>query len=138
MMSFKRMSILWKILICLLIVLLAYGAVHLVERLMTQELTRVSSEATGESVRLIWTPRLLRGDGICSLDLVDADDTVLDQAPLGIRGTAFDALQEFGQLSFKESEITVKDRRTGELAAHYDVRDERLVPANAPAADDGL
>ncbi len=124
------MPILRKILTGLLILLLAYGAVQLAEWLMTQELTRASSEATGESVGLIWTPRLLRGDGICSLDLMGADDQVLDQARLGIRGSAFDALQEFGQLGFQGTEIRVKKRQTGEVVARYGVREGSLIPLN--------
>ncbi len=124
------MQILRKILTGLVIALLAYGAVRLVERLMTQEITRASSAATGESVCLIWTLRLLRGDGMCSLDLVDANDDVLDHAPLGVRGAAFAALQEFGQLSFEGSDVAVKKRQTGEVVARYDVREGRLVSAN--------
>lgn len=97
---------------------------------MTQEITRASNDGSGESICLIWTPRLLRGDGICSLDLVAADDTVLDRAPLGTRGAAFDALQEFGQLSFDGSDVAVKKLQTGEVVARYEVREGRLTSPN--------
>jgi hypothetical protein len=122
------MRILRKILLGLLILALLYGALRFVEHLTEQELTRVSDEATQESASLMWSPRLLKGDGICSLDLLDAEGHVLDTARLGILNAGFDALQQFGQLGFHDQEITVADRRTGELARRFVVRDGRLSP----------
>lgn len=61
----------------LLVVALLYGALLGAERLTTQELTRVSHPPTEEAVCLIWKPRFLRGDGICSLDSLNAQGQVV-------------------------------------------------------------
>ena len=120
------MRILRKILLGILILALLYGAVLFVERMAMQELTRVSDSATQESVALMWKPRMLKGDGLCSLYLLDAQEDVVDTARLGFRDSGFDALQQFGQLKFREREVTVANRQTGELAQRFVVRDGHL------------
>ncbi len=124
------MRVLRKIVTGLLILLLAYGGVLLVERLITQELTRVSDQSSGESVGLIWRPRLLRGDGVCSLKLVNATDEFRDSAELGSLSSGLDALQTYGQMTFEGRDVVVADRRTGEVARRFEVRDGRLVAAD--------
>lgn len=122
------MRILRKVLIGILILVLLYCALLLVERMTSQELTRVTDAATKESACLMWKPRLLRGDGVCSLALVNAGDEVVDTARLGTLNKGFDALQEFGQLRFQEKTITVANRQTGEVVRRFAVRDGRLSP----------
>ena len=120
------MRILRKISLAVLILALLYGALLLVERMTTQELTRASEPQTQEIVCLMWRPRLMRGDGVCSVDLLDAGGKVADTARLGTLDTAFNALQQYGQLAFQGQEITVSHLKTGELARRFEVRDGRL------------
>lgn len=121
------MRILRKILPVILILALLYGAFLGVEHFTTQELTRASDPTTQETVCLMWKSRLLKGDGVCFLDLLNAQGKVVDTARLGIPDTAFNALQQFGQVGFQGQEITVADRRTGEIGQRFIVRDGRLI-----------
>lgn len=124
------MRVLRKILPGILILILLYGALLFAERLTTQELTRVSHPTTQEAVCLMWQPRLLRGDGICYLNLLNSQDKVVDTVRLGILNAGFDALQQFGQLGFQEQEVTVTNRQTGEVVRRFFVRDGRLSPTD--------
>ena len=129
------MRVLKKILPGLLILAVLYGALLFVERLTTQELTRVSDPSTRETVCLMWRSRLLSGDGVCYLNLLNAQGKVVDTARLGILKAGFDALQQFGQLGFEGKDITVTNLQTGELVQHFVVRDGHLSPdgpSNAP------
>lgn len=121
------MPILRKIPPLLLTLALLLGAVFLGERLVTQELTRVSDSSTGEAVCLMWQPRFLRS-GVASLHLLNAEGKVVDTARLGTLDTGFNALQQFGQLGFEGRNITVANLRTGELLKTFVVRDGRLRP----------
>lgn len=122
------MWVLRKILLVFLILALLYGVLFLVERLIAQELKRVSHPSTQETACLMWRPRLLRGDGVCDLDLLNPQGKVVDTARLGILDTGFNALQQFGQLGFQEQEITVAKLQTGELVQRFIVRDGHLTP----------
>lgn len=124
------MRVLRKILPGILILILLYGALLFAERLTTQELTRVSHPTTQEAVCLMWQPRLLRGDGICYLNLLNSQDKVVDTVRLGILNAGFDALQQFGQLGFQEQEVTVTNRQTGEVVRRFFIRDGRLSPTD--------
>jgi hypothetical protein len=124
------MRILRKVLPGVLILALLYGLLLLVERLTTQELTRATEPQTQESICLIWKPRFLRGDGVCSLDLLDARGKAVDTVGLGTLDTAFNALQQYGQLVFQGQEVTVSQLRTGELVRRFVVQDGRLRAAN--------
>lgn len=123
------MRVLQKILPAILVLILLYGALLFAERLTRQELTRVSAPMQ-ETVSLMWQPRLLRGDGICSLSLLNAQDKVLDTVRLGILGAGFDALQQFGQLGVDGQNVTVTNLRTGEVMGRFEIRDGRLNPVN--------
>jgi len=123
------MRVLRKILPAILVLILLYGALLFAERLTRQELTRVAAP-TQETVSLMWQPRLLRGDGICSLNLLNAQDKVVDSVRLGILGAGFDALQQFGQLGFDGQNVTVTNLRTGEVMRRFEIRDGRLNPVN--------
>ena len=122
------MRVLRKFLQGLLILALLYGALLLIERMITQELTRASHPPTQEAVCLMWKPRLLRGDGVCSLDLLNSQGKVVDSVRLGVLDAGFDALQQFGQLGFQGPDVTVSNLRTSELANRFVVRDGRLIP----------
>lgn len=124
------MRILPKILIGVLILAVLYGVLFLAERLTTQELTRIAHPTSQEAVCLMWRPRLLKGDGVCEVDLLNAQGKVVDTARLGTLDTAFNALQQYGQLSIQEQELTVANLRTGDLARRFVIRDGRLNPPN--------
>lgn len=115
-----------KLLLSVLILLVLYGALLLVERLTTQELVRVSHLPSHETVCLMWKPRLLKGDGICYLDLMNSEGKVVSTVKLGILDAAFNALQQFGQLGFVGQEITVSSLQTGEVVQRFVVRDGHL------------
>jgi len=115
-----------KIFLGVLLLAAVYGGLLFVERLTTQELTRVPHPTTQEVVCLIWKPRLLQGGGVCYVDLLNAEGKVLDTAKLGALDASFEALQQYGQLEFQGQEITVKNLRTGELVQRFMVRDGRL------------
>ncbi len=120
------MRVLRKILPVILILVLLYGGVLFVERMTTQELTSVSNSSTQETASLMWKPRLLRGDGVCYVSLLNSQGKAVDRASLGTLDSAFNALQRFGQLGFEGPDITVTDRRTGELVQRFVVHDGRL------------
>jgi len=120
------MPILRKALLAALILALLYGGVLVVERLTTQELTSASHATSQETVFLMWNPRLLRGDGVCSVSLRNAQGQVIDSATIGTLDTAFNALQQYGQLGFQGEEITVSNIRSGELLHRFVIRDGRL------------
>ena len=120
------MPLLRKALLLVLILVLLYGGVLVVERLTTQELTSVTHPSSKEKASLMWNPRLLRGDGICSISLRNAQGQVVDSAVVGSLDTAFNALQQYGQLGFQGDEITVSNLRSGELLYRYGVRDGHL------------
>ncbi len=122
------MRVLPKILPGLLLLAALYGALLLVERLTKQELTRNSDPETQQTLCLIWKPRLLRGDGLCVLELVNAQSQVIDSVKLGILDTAFNALQQFGGLGIHGQDVTVANLRTGDLVQRFIVRDGHLRP----------
>jgi hypothetical protein len=113
----------------ILILALGYGALILVERLTTQELTRASNPSTQESVCLMWKPRFLKGDGVCDLDLRNPQDKIVDTARLGTLDAGFEALQQFGQLDFQDQTVTVISRRNSEVVRRFTVRNGRFSPA---------
>lgn len=120
------MPILRKILIAVVILALLYGGVLVVERLTTQELTSVSHPSSQKTAALIWHPRLLRGDGVCSISLRNAQGQVVDSATIGTLDTAFNALQQYGQLGFQGEEITVSNLRSGELLHRFVISNSHL------------
>lgn len=120
------MRVLPKILPSILVLAGLFGVLLLVERLTTQELTSVSDPETQQTVCLIWKPRLLRGDGVCVLELRNSQSKVTDSVKLGILDTAFNALQQFGGLGFQGQDVTVANLRTGEVVQRFIVRDHRL------------
>jgi hypothetical protein len=123
------MRVLRKILPAIVVLALLYGGLLLAERMTQQELTRASEASTQEVVSLVWQPRLLRGDGICALNLLNAQGKVVDTARLGVLGAGFEALQQYGQLGFVGQDITVTNLRTGEVLRRFVVRDGRLQAA---------
>jgi hypothetical protein len=122
------MRVLRKILLVVPIVALLYGAILFADRLARQELTRVSEPQTQETVCLMWNPRMLRGDGVCSLTLLNSQGKAIDTAKLGTLKAGFDALQQYGQITFQGQEITVNNLQTGDLVKRFVVRDGRLTP----------
>lgn len=124
------MRILQNILLGVLVLVLLYGGFLLVERLTRQELARVSNSSTQEAACLMWQPRLLKGDGVCSLELLNSQGKVVDSVRLGTLKAGFDGLQQYGQLSFEGQNITVASLRTGELVQRFVVLNGRLSPAN--------
>lgn len=118
-----------KILWGVLILAVLYGVVLLIERMTTQELTRISHAQTGETVCLMWQPRLLGGGGECYLDLLNAQGKVVDSSAIRILDTGFNALQQFGQLDFQEQTLSVSNLQTGELVQRYELRGGRLIKA---------
>lgn len=120
------MNVVKKILWCVVVLVLLYVGVLLVERMTTQELTRVTHAQTGETVCLMWQPRLLRGDGRCYVDLLNAQGKVVDSAPIKVLDTGFNALQQFGQLGFDDQAVVVSNLKTGEVAKRFLVKDGRL------------
>jgi len=121
------MRALLNILLVLLIAALLYGAFLFAERLTRQELTRVANPSTQETVCLMWQPRLFRSDGVCSLDLLNAQGKAVDTVRLGILDTGFNALQQFGQIGFQGEEITVTNTRTGEPVQRFVARAGHLI-----------
>ncbi|CAN5560550.1 hypothetical protein BH09VER1_BH09VER1_38760 [soil metagenome] len=114
--------ILWA----LLAFALLYGGLLAGERLTRQELTHITNSESGESVRLMWQPKLLRGNGVCYLNLLNAQGKVIDTTRLRVLANGFDALQQCGQVEFKGPDIFVSNLRTGETVQHYVVREGRL------------
>jgi len=121
------LSALRKILPIFLIPVLLYSALLLAERLTTQELMRTTHPSTQEILCLMWKPRFLRGDGVCSLEVLSPQGRITDTARLGTLPAAFDALQQYGQLGFEGQDVTVSNRQTGTLAHRLTLRDGRLV-----------
>lgn len=115
-----------KILGGIVIVAALYGALFLVERMMTQELTRGTNPAMQESVCLMWMPSLLKGDGLCAVELRNAQGKVLDTVALGRVDNALTALMQYGQMTFAGKVVTVENLKTGELARRWVVREGRL------------
>ena len=114
--------ILW----CVAAVAVLYGVVLLIERMTTQELTRVSHPQTSEIVCLMWQPRLLGGNGVVYLDLLNAQGKKTDSAPLRVLDTGFNALQQFGQLAFEDQILTVSNLKTGDVVQRFVLKDGRL------------
>lgn len=110
-----------------MILALLYGALLFVEKLTSQELTRVTNPATEEAVCLMWKPQLLKGNGICSLDLMNAQGQRIDTVELGTLDVAFNALQEFGQLRFQDQDITVASRENSNISKRFIIQDNRLI-----------
>jgi hypothetical protein len=125
----RVMRVLRKVLPVLVVLAVLYGIFGIVERLTVQELTRATEAATQESICLMWKPRLLRGDGRCYLDLQNAQGQVIDTAQLGFLSAGFDALQQFGNLSFQDQSVTVGSRQNSESVRRFLVREGRLEPA---------
>lgn len=118
--------VLKKLLPILLIVTLLYGALLLVERLTTQELTRASHPSTQETLCLMWQPRFLRGDGVCSLTVLNSQGQESDTVRLGTLPAALEALQHYGQLGFQGQDATVSNLQTGTLVRRFILHDGRL------------
>jgi hypothetical protein len=123
------MSLLRKLIPGVLVLVLLYGGLLVVERMTTQELTSVTHSPTQETLCLMWKPRFLRGDGLCYLGLKNAQGRITGTASLGTLDTAFNALQQYGQLGFQGQDITVTNLRTGELVRRFVVRDGLLAPS---------
>lgn len=121
------MPLLRKILVVVLSVLVLYGALLGVERLTTQELTRVAHPSAPQAVCLMWKPQFLRGNGIVYLDLRDGGDKLLATGRVAVVDRAFNALQQFGQLGFDGADITVTNLQTGEPVRRFAVREGRIV-----------
>jgi hypothetical protein len=124
------MTVLRKILWCVLILALGYGVLRMVERLTVQELTRASHPTTGQAVCLIWKPRILQKNGTCDLELRNSQDKVVDTMQLGTFESGFEALQQVGQLEFQEDDVLVANRRSGEIFRRLTIRDDRFQPVN--------
>lgn len=120
------MGVLRKVLLGVVVLALLYGGLLAVQGLMVQELKRFERPGTSEAVRLMWRPRLLKGDGVCSLDLVDAQGKVLDTAVLGTLDTGFNALQGYGQVDFDGDAVTVRNLQTGAVVRRLTLRDGRF------------
>ena len=123
------MQILRKALWGVLILALGFGILLAAERLTIQELTRASLPSTQEAVCLMWKPRLLKRDGVCDLELLNPQGKVVDSVRLGVLGTGFDALQQFGLLDVQEPDVVVASRRTGDPLRRFKVQDGHLRPA---------
>jgi hypothetical protein len=121
------MNIAKKILWCVVILAVLYGGVLVVERMTRQELTRVSHGQTGETVCLMWQPKLLRGNGVVALDLLNAQGKKIDSTQLQIFDTGFNALQQFGQVTFDDQGVVVSSLKTGEVVQRLAIKDGRLV-----------
>lgn len=121
------MRVLKKIILFILILALLYGALLFVEKLTSQELTRVTNPATEEAVCLMWKPQLLKGNGVCFLDLLNAQGKRIDTVELGTLDVAFNALQEFGQLRFQDQDITVASRENSNISQRFIIQDNRLI-----------
>ncbi len=117
-----------KIISLLLLAALLYAGLLFAQRMSTQELTRATLPGAPDAVCLMWKPRFLRGDGLCYLDLRNAQDKITSTAPLGTLDTAFDALQQFGQLDFQGATLTVSSRQTGQASHRFTLQDGKLVP----------
>jgi hypothetical protein len=124
------MHILRKALWGILILALGFGILLAAERLTIQELTRVSLPSTQETVCLMWKPRLLKRDGTCDLELLNAQGKVVDSVRLGILDAGFEALQQFGQLEVQEPDVSVTSKRTGELVRRFTVQAGHLRAAD--------
>ena len=122
------MPVLRKILLGLLLLGVLYCAVLVAELLTTQELTRTTQTQTQEAACLMWKPRFLFGDGLCYLDVLDARGQVITTVNLSHLDTAFNALQQNGQLRFEGETITVENLRTGDRVKRFTLRDGHLQP----------
>ena len=120
------MRVFVKILLGVVVAAMIYSGVLLTERMATQELTRATHPSSQEVVCVMWRPRFLQGDGVCFLELRDANDEVVDSAELGTLSAAFEALQQYGQLGFQSEELLVTNQRTGQIEHRFVVREERL------------
>jgi hypothetical protein len=120
------MPVLRKILPILLVAVILYAGLLVVERMSTQELTRASDPATQQAVALIWKPQFLKGRGLCTIDLIDSAGKVTDTASLPPLDSAFNALQQYGQLSFQGENITVSNQQSGEVVHRFVIKDGRL------------
>lgn len=110
----------------LLVVVVLYIGLLLVERMSTQELTRASDSSTQQAVALIWKPQFLKGNGLCTLNLLDSAGKVTDTATLPSVDSALSALRQYGQLSFQGEGVTVSDQQSGEVVRRFVIRDGRL------------
>jgi len=117
-----------KILAALVLAALLYAGLRLAEHMSKQELTRATRPDAPETICLMWQPHLLRGNGLCYLDLRNAQDKITSTAPLGTLDSGFNALQQFGQLDFQGATLTVSSRQTGQASHRFTVQDGKLVP----------
>lgn len=124
------MRVFVKVLLGVLVALAIYGGFHLAERAATQELTRIAHPTTKESACLMWRPRFYRGGGLVYVSILDTQERTTDTAELGTVGAGLEALQQFGQMSFQEEELTVANMQTGAVVRRFVVRDGRLSPQN--------
>ena len=120
------MPVLRKILPILVFAAILYAVLLMVERMSIQELTRASDPAIQRAVALIWRPQFLKGGGLCTLDLLDSTGKITDTAGLPPLDSAFNALQQYGQLSFQGENITVCNQQSGEVVRRFVIRDGHL------------
>lgn len=115
-----------KLLPILVVAIVLFAGLLLVERMSTQELTRASDPATQRAVALVWKPRFLKGDGLCTIQLLDSAGKVTDTAGLPPLDSAFNALRQYGQLSLQGENITVSNQQSGEVVQRFVIRNGRL------------
>ena len=115
-----------KILPFLVVAVVLYIGLILVERMSTQELTRASDPSTQQAVTLIWKPQFLKGNGLCTLHLLDPAGKVTDTAGLPPLDSAFNALQQYGQISFQDQNVTISNQQSGEVVQRFVIKDGRL------------
>lgn len=119
----------FRVFIYLLIFLAALYAIFLgAERMTTQELTRADLPGTGQAACVMWSPRLLRGDGVCSLRIVDSREKMLDAQILGVQSSGFEALQHYGLVGYEDGVVRVWNRQTGAVTGQFALRDGCLLP----------
>lgn len=118
------MGVLKKIFAGLVVVAALYLGLLVVERMTTQELTSVAQG--NETVCLMWKPQFLTGNGLCFLNLKGASGQVVSTARVGMLDTAFNALQQYGQLEFQGEAVKVSNLKTGEVMRRFTVKDGAL------------
>jgi hypothetical protein len=122
------MRILNKVLLGLLVLALLYGVLLLGEMMTTQELKRATNVQTQEAACLMWKPHFLSGNGVCYLNLLNAQGKTVDTAKLMVLTNGFDALEQCGGLDFQGQAISVGNLKTGEIIQRFAVRNSHLNP----------
>jgi hypothetical protein len=124
------MRVMQKLLAGLVVLVLAYGVLLGVERMTRQELTSVPHPESQQTVCLMWQPRFLTGNGVGLLDLKNATGKVIDSVQVGTLDTAFNALQQWGQVDFQGDGVKVSNLKTGEVMRKFAVRDGKFRAAD--------